>query len=53
LRPLALGGFGIAISDGYDQLIVKVSVAVAKNNLPKLLRAAEDGESVTICRRVA
>lgn len=29
---------------------MKVSVAQAKNNLPKLIRAVEDGESVTICR---
>lgn len=30
---------------------MKVSVADAKNKLPKLIRAVEDGESVTICRR--
>jgi len=30
---------------------MKVSVADAKNRLPELIRAAEDGESVTICRR--
>jgi prevent-host-death family protein len=30
---------------------VKVSVADAKNKLPRLIRAVEDGESVTICRR--
>jgi antitoxin (DNA-binding transcriptional repressor) of toxin-antitoxin stability system len=29
---------------------MKVSVADAKNNLPKLIKAVEDGESVTICR---
>ena len=29
----------------------KVSVAEAKNTLPKLIRAVEDGESVTIYRR--
>jgi prevent-host-death family protein len=32
-------------------LIMKVSVAEAKNKLPELIRAAEDGEPVTICRR--
>ena len=30
---------------------MKVSVADAKNNLPKLIKAVEDGETVTICRR--
>ena len=29
---------------------MKVSVAQAKNTLPKLIRAVEDGEPVTICR---
>jgi prevent-host-death family protein len=29
---------------------MKISVAEAKNQLPKLIRAVEDGESVTICR---
>jgi prevent-host-death family protein len=29
---------------------MKVSVAEAKNTLPKLIRAVEDGEPVTICR---
>ncbi len=32
---------------------MKVSVADAKNKLPKLIRAVENGESVTICRRGA
>ena len=30
---------------------MKVSVADAKNKLPELLKAVEDGASVTICRR--
>jgi antitoxin (DNA-binding transcriptional repressor) of toxin-antitoxin stability system len=30
---------------------MKVSVADAKNNLPKLIKAVENGETVTICRR--
>jgi prevent-host-death family protein len=30
---------------------MKVSVAEAKNKLPALIKAVEDGESVTICRR--
>jgi antitoxin (DNA-binding transcriptional repressor) of toxin-antitoxin stability system len=30
---------------------MKVSVADAKNKLPQLIKAAEDGEPVTICRR--
>jgi prevent-host-death family protein len=29
---------------------MKVSVAEATNKLPKLIKAVEDGESVTICR---
>jgi prevent-host-death family protein len=29
---------------------MKVSVAEAKNTLPKLIKAVEDGGSVTICR---
>jgi antitoxin (DNA-binding transcriptional repressor) of toxin-antitoxin stability system len=30
---------------------MKVSVAEAKNRLPKLIKAVENGASVTICRR--
>jgi prevent-host-death family protein len=30
---------------------MKVSVADAKNKLPELIKAAENGEPVTICRR--
>jgi len=30
---------------------MKVSVADAKNKLPKLIKAVENGEPVTICRR--
>ncbi len=30
---------------------MQVSVADAKNKLPELIRAAEQGEPVTICRR--
>ena len=30
---------------------MQVSVADAKNKLPKLIKAVEDGETVTICRR--
>lgn len=30
---------------------MKFSVAEAKNKLPELIRAVEDGEPVTICRR--
>lgn len=30
---------------------MKVSVAEAKNRLPELIKAAEKGETVTICRR--
>jgi len=40
----------IAISDGYHY-IMKFSVADAKNKLPELIKAVEDGEAVTICRR--
>jgi prevent-host-death family protein len=30
---------------------MRVSVAEAKNKLPKLIKAAENGEPITICRR--
>jgi antitoxin (DNA-binding transcriptional repressor) of toxin-antitoxin stability system len=30
---------------------MKVSVADAKNKLPELIKAAENGETITICRR--
>lgn len=30
---------------------MQVSVADAKNKLPELIKAVEDGKSVTICRR--
>jgi len=30
---------------------MKVSVADAKNKLPELIKAVEDGEPVTVCRR--
>jgi prevent-host-death family protein len=30
---------------------MKVSVADAKNKLPKLIKAAENGQRITICRR--
>lgn len=32
-------------------MLMKVSVAEAKNKLRELIRAAEEGEPVTICRR--
>ena len=31
--------------------LMNVSVAEAKNKLPELIKAVEDGEAVTICRR--
>lgn len=43
-------GVDIAISDGYH-VSMKVSVAEAKNKLPELIRAVEQGQPVTICRR--
>jgi prevent-host-death family protein len=30
---------------------MKISVAEAKNRLPELIKAAENGEAITICRR--
>ncbi len=42
--------FDIAILDSYDDPM-QVSVADAKNKLPELIKAVEDGEPVTICRR--
>lgn len=32
---------------------MKVSVADAKNKLPELIKAVENGETITICRRGA
>jgi prevent-host-death family protein len=40
----------MAISDSYHAGM-QVSVAYAKNQLPKLIKAVENGEPVTICRR--
>ena len=40
----------IAILDSYSSCM-QVSVADAKNKLPELIRAVEDGEPVIICRR--
>jgi len=40
----------IAILNGYP-ITMQVSVADAKNKLPELIKAVEDGEKVTICRR--
>jgi prevent-host-death family protein len=42
--------FDIAILDSYHNFM-QVSVADAKNKLPELIKAVEDGEPVTICRR--
>ena len=36
--------------DGYIQCM-RISVAEAKNRLPEIIRAVENGEPVTICRR--
>jgi len=35
----------------YHYIVMQVSVADAKNKLPELIKAVEDGEPVTICRR--
>jgi prevent-host-death family protein len=40
----------IAISHSYNGHM-QVSVADAKNKLPELIKAVEDGKPVTICRR--
>jgi prevent-host-death family protein len=40
----------MAIFDGYNYFAMKVSVAEARNRLTELIKAAEDGESITICR---
>jgi prevent-host-death family protein len=40
----------MAMSDSHHWRM-KVSVAEAKNRLPALIRAVEDGQSITICRR--
>src|SRR5262245_45593167 len=42
-------GLKIAIQYSYN-VAMKVSVAEAKNRLPQLIKAVEDGEAVTICR---
>jgi len=44
------GPIDIAILNGYHGTM-EVSVADAKNKLPELIKAVEDGERVTICRR--
>jgi prevent-host-death family protein len=38
-------------ASGYNEIAMKVSVAEAKNRLPELIKAVENGEAVTICRR--
>jgi prevent-host-death family protein len=40
----------MAIKNGYHQYSMDVSIADARNNLTKLLRAVEEGESVVITR---
>ena len=40
----------VATLDSY-YAVMQVSVADAKNKLPELIKAVEDGEPVTICRR--
>ena len=40
----------MAIRDGYA-CVMRISVADAKNQLPKLLRAVQGGEQIAICRR--
>jgi prevent-host-death family protein len=40
----------MAIFDSYNEAM-QVSVADAKNKLPELIKAAENGEPITICRR--
>jgi prevent-host-death family protein len=40
----------MAILDSYHG-VMEFSVADAKNKLPELIKAAEQGEPVTICRR--
>lgn len=40
----------MAIGDGHSD-DMKVTVADAKNELPELIKAVEDGEIVAICRR--
>jgi prevent-host-death family protein len=40
------------MTSGYNEIAMsQVSVAEAKNRLPELIRAVENGERVTICRR--
>jgi prevent-host-death family protein len=45
-----LNTIDIAIQDSYLEGM-EVSVADAKNKLPELIKAVENGEAVTICRR--
>jgi prevent-host-death family protein len=40
----------MAILDSYH-IAMQISVANAKNKLPELIKAVENGEPVTICRR--
>ena len=48
--PVPVLRVDIAIIDSYHQTM-KVSVADAKNKLPELIKAVENGETVTIYRR--
>jgi prevent-host-death family protein len=41
----------MAISDGYNEIAMNVSIAEAKNRFTKLIRAVEEGEPVLITRR--
>jgi prevent-host-death family protein len=41
----------MAMRNGYNYCSMRVSVADAKNRLPELVKAVENGEAITICRR--
>ena len=40
----------MAITNGYTERVMDVSIVEAKNNLTKLIRAVEGGETVVITR---
>ena len=54
IAPGSLGSIGVPLTWPSIMAILslmKVSVADAKNKLPELIKAAEKGERITICRR--
>jgi prevent-host-death family protein len=49
-KPIRSREVDLAILSGYNLFGMKVSTAMAKNRLPELIRAAENGERIVITR---